>query len=114
MNNESLIQIIITNLNGSKYLKKTIESILRQSYTNFEVVLVDNNSNDDSVFIFNSYDDNRLSILKFEDRVSLAENLNRCLDAVNAPYFCIMHTDDVYAPDYLEILITSLKRTRFH
>ena len=107
---ECLIQVFIPNLNGKKYLNKTIESILSQSYTNFEVILVDNNSNDDSVFIFNSYNDNRFSVLKFETRVSLAENLNRCIDAVTAPFFCIMHTDDIYAPDYLKILITTLNQ----
>lgn len=105
---EVSIDIMIPNMNGARYLRSTLESIISQSYSNYNVYLIDNASTDESIEIFRSFEDNRFILVKYSERVSLAENLNRCLKNVKSDLFCIMHTDDIYFPDYLEILSKNL------
>jgi glycosyltransferase involved in cell wall biosynthesis len=105
---EVSIDIMIPNMNGARYLKSTLESIISQSYSNYKVYLIDNASTDESIEIFHSFEDNRFILVEYAERVSLAENLNRCLKNVKSELFCIMHTDDIYFPDYLEIMSKNL------
>lgn len=105
---EVSIDIMIPNMNGARYLRSTLESIIAQSYSNYNVYLIDNASTDESIEIFRSFEENRFIVVEYSERVSLAENLNRCLKNVKSEVFCIMHTDDIYFPDYLEILSKSL------
>lgn len=105
---EVSIDIMIPNMNGARYLKSTLESIISQSYSNYKVYLIDNASTDESIEIFQSFKDNRFVLVEYFERVSLAENLNRCLKNVKAELFCIMHTDDIYFPDYLKIMSKNL------
>lgn len=102
------IDIMIPNMNGGKYLKNTLDSILCQTYENFNVYLIDNASTDNSIEIFESYIEDRFFVVKYTDRVSLSENLNRCLENVKSPLFCIMHTDDIYSNKYLEVMSNNL------
>uniref|UniRef100_UPI004047280C glycosyltransferase n=1 Tax=Algoriphagus sp. TaxID=1872435 RepID=UPI004047280C len=102
------IDIMIPNMNGAQYLKTTLESIILQSYTNYKVYLIDNASTDESIEIFQSFEDNRFVLVEYSERVSLAENLNRCLKNVKSDLFCIMHTDDIYSPDYLNVMSKNL------
>ena len=60
MSNEPLVSIIINCFNGEKYLRKCIESVISQTYKNWEIIFWDNKSSDRSAQIFKSYKDTRL------------------------------------------------------
>ena len=60
--NNPLVSIVINCYNGEKYLRKSIESILDQSYKNLELIFWDNHSTDQSRNIIKSYDDSRIKI----------------------------------------------------
>ena len=102
------VQVFIPCFNSRVTLPKTIESILAQTMKNYEVILVDNASSDDSSSVFLAFDDDRFSVIRFEENVSLGANFNRCIELASAKYFCIMHADDEYEPNYLENMIYSL------
>lgn len=102
------VQIFIPCFNSRVTLPKTIESILAQTMKNYEVILVDNASSDDSSSVFLGIDDDRFSVVRFEENVSLGANFNRCIELASAEFFCIMHADDEYEPNYLENMIYSL------
>lgn len=105
------VQVFIPCFNSSATLPKTIESILTQTLNNYEVILVDNASSDDSSSVFLSFDDDRFSVVRFEENVSLGANFNRCIELASAKYFCIMHADDEYDPNYLKNMTNSLDLT---
>lgn len=105
------VQIFIPCFNSRVTLPKTIESILTQTMKNYEVILVDNASSDDSSAVFLAFDDDRFSVVRFEESVSLGANFNRCIELASAEYFCIMHADDEYEPNYLENMTNSLDHT---
>ena len=58
LNSEPLVSVIIVNYNGKTHLEKCLESLMKISYTNFEVILVDNSSNDDSITFVYYYPSN--------------------------------------------------------
>ena len=105
---DTVVQIFIPCFNSKATLPRTLKSIIGQTIKNFKVILVDNASSDESGAIFSSFDDDRFSVIRFEENVSLGANFNRCIKLASAKYFCIMHADDEYEPNYLENMIYSL------
>ena len=105
---DTVVQIFIPCFNSKATLPRTLKSIIGQTIKNFKVILVDNASSDESGSIFSSFDDDRFSVIRFEENVSLGANFNRCIKLASAKYFCIMHADDEYEPNYLENMIYSL------
>jgi glycosyltransferase involved in cell wall biosynthesis len=103
------IDIFLPCYNSSSTLPQTIKSIYSQTFKNFRVVLVDNNSTDNSVEIFRSLGDDRFKYKCHTETVSLGENFNRCLQYVASDYYCIMHTDDEYLPNYLEEMLSEME-----
>lgn len=104
------IDILLPCYNSSATIFRTIESIRAQTFKNFRVILVDNNSSDNSKKIFCSFGDQRFECRSHGETVSLGANFNRCLDYVEADYYCIMHADDEYLPGYLEAMVEALAR----
>ena len=103
------IDILIPCYNSAYTIKRTLESISSQSYSNYRVVLVDNNSVDKSVEIYLNFNDRRFECVRYKEMVSLGANLNRCLEHVKSKYFCIMHTDDEYKADYLAVMVSAME-----
>ena len=61
---KKLVSVLVNCHNGEKYLKDAINSILNQSYPNFEIIFFDNNSTDRSLEIIKSYNDQRINIYR--------------------------------------------------
>ena len=59
MSDQPLVSIIINCFNGEKYIRKALDSVLTQTYENWEIIFWDNQSKDKSAEIFKSYDDKR-------------------------------------------------------
>lgn len=101
----SLISIIIPVYNAEKYLPKCINSILEQSYDNFEIIIVNDGSTDRSGKISDSFreKDSRINVFyKDNGGVSSARNLG--LKKATGRYLCFVDADDYLLPDYLNKL----------
>ncbi len=104
-----MISVIVPVYNVAKYLPACIESILAQSYSNFELLLVDDGSTDGSLDICNSYasQDNRIKVLsKHNGGVSSARNLG--LTNCKGEWVAFVDGDDYVAPDYLSIMVAAM------
>jgi glycosyltransferase involved in cell wall biosynthesis len=101
----SKIDILIPCYNSAETIRRTLKSISFQSYSDYRVILVDNNSVDNSVEIFNNFNDERFECVCYDETTSLGGNFNRCLELVTSDYFCIMHCDDEYEIDYLSTMM---------
>lgn len=105
-----LISIIVPVYKVEKYLRECIDSILSQTYENFELILVDDGSPDNSGKICDEYaeKDKRIKVLHKENGgVSSARNLG--LDNANGEYVTFIDSDDFVDKRYLEVLCTNLK-----
>ena len=101
--NQPLVSIIINCYNGEKYLKDAIESVIAQTYKNWEIIFWDNQSKDNSAKIFNSYKDHRL---KYYCAPTHSEILykakNDALKKANGDYIAFLDTDDWWTPEKLQ------------
>lgn len=91
--------------NCEPYLKEAIDSILNQTYADFDFLIINDASTDKSEDIILSYSDSRIIYLKNEINLRLVGTLNRGLDCISTPYMVRMDGDDISTPDRLAKLL---------
>ena len=101
-----LISVIIPNHNYSKYLQESIESVLNQTYTNVELIIVDDGSTDDSINTIKRFGDRVKLIEQSQAGVSAARNTG--FRAAKGDLICFLDADDVWLPKKLEIQAKAL------
>ena len=88
--------------NGAKYLGEAIESILNQTFTDFEFIIIDDCSNDNSLEIIREYSDKRIRVIKNRDNIGLSKTLNLGLELAKGKYLARMDQDDISIKNRLE------------
>lgn len=97
----------------TEYLAETIHSALIQTYSEFEVLVVDDCSPRGVKEVVEKFDDARLRYFRNEKNVGKEDpsrNWMRCLDLARGEYICILCDDDIYGPEYLQTLVTLVKK----
>lgn len=97
------ISIIMNCYNGEKYLRQAIESVLSQTYQNWELIFWDNKSADDSADVFKSYNDPRLHYYYAEKHTVLYEARNYALSKTSGDLVAFLDVDDWWFPEKLQI-----------
>lgn len=90
------VSVIVNCYNGSEFLKECIGSVVSQDYENWELIFWDNNSDDDSVLIANSFRDKRIKIYKSENHTLLYEARNSALQYAKGDLVCFLDVDDFW------------------
>ena len=109
--NKELISIITPMYNGKQYVSQTIESVLSQTYHNWEMIVVDDGSKDDSPEIVKRYidRDNRIRLYTQPNKGSSAAR-NKGLDNAKGDYICFLDSDDLWDREFLQTQINYIKR----
>ncbi len=97
-----LVSIIMPNYNGEKYLKETIESVLLQTYANWELLFVDDCSTDNSLKIVKSYGDPRIKVFQNDTNSGAAVSRNLALRKAMGKWIAFLDSDDVWFSEKLE------------
>ncbi|TGA73366.1 glycosyltransferase family 2 protein [Aliivibrio fischeri] len=105
MSNKPLVSIIINCYNSDLYLKETIDSVISQTYENWEIIFWDNQSTDSSAEIVKSYSDNRIKYFYSSKHTTLGEGRNLALKMIKGEFFKFLDADDIIYPDHLSKLI---------
>ena len=95
------VSILMAVRNGMPYLPEAIESILQQTFTNYEFLIIDNGSSDSTPEVIQSFGDERVRYIRYEP-AGLAGALNYGLKEVTAPLVARMDSDDVALPERVE------------
>ena len=104
-----LVSIITPCYNSEKYLAQTIESVLAQTYTNWELIIIDDGSTDSSVKIAKAYQEKKQNIAVFQKENSgSSESRNYGLKILNGRYIALLDSDDVWHKDYLETMLENI------
>ena len=105
------ISIGIPVYNGANYLGEMIDSILAQTFSDFELIITDNASTDETAEVVNSYakDDPRIRYFLNEKNIGAAGNYNRCFEHGRGEYFKWCAHDDQLSPNYLEACLKLLE-----
>lgn len=104
------ISVIMSVYNGERYLREAIESILNQTFTDFEFIIVNDGSTDSSLEIIQSYDDERIKIINNEKNIGLTKSLNKALKVARGEYIARQDADDISLPNRFEEQIKYLER----
>ena len=103
--NEPLISVIMVCLNSQKYLAKSINSVLKQSYKNFELIIIDGGSTDDTLKILKK-NNNKIDFWISEKDKSHFDAMNKGIKLSRGSIISILNSDDVY---YINALKTAAK-----
>lgn len=96
------VTVLMPVYNGEKYLKDAIDSILAQTFKDFEFLIIDDGSTDTSAEIIKSYDDERIRFVQNESNLKLIKTLNNGLRLANGEYIARMDCDDISFPERIQ------------
>lgn len=91
---DPVVSVIMPVYNGGAYLKESIESILRQSFKNFELIIVNDGSTDNSEAVIGQFSDSRIHYIKQENQ-GLASSLNNAITIARGTYIARQDQDDI-------------------
>lgn len=97
-----LLSVIMPVFNGEKYLREAIESILEQTLTNFEFLIINDGSTDGSRAIVESYSDPRIKLIDNERNIGLIDSLNKSIELARGKFIARMDADDISHPHRFE------------
>lgn len=98
---QPLVSVVMPMRNAESFLPDSVGSILRQTYRNFEFVILDDDSSDGSADAVKSFNDKRIRLLRNERQMGVAESLNRGLEEARGKYIARMDADDISMPERL-------------
>ncbi len=96
------ITVLMSVYNGEKYLGEAIDSILNQTFKNFEFLIIDDGSTDSSAEIIRSYPDPRIRLIRNRENIGLTGSLNKGLKLAKGKYIARMDADDISLLERLE------------
>ncbi|WP_354637538.1 glycosyltransferase family 2 protein [Morganella morganii] len=103
-----LISVIMPAYNAEKYISDSIDSVLNQSIQNFELIIIDDNSQDNTTNIINKYNDPRIVLIINSNNLGVSETRNIGISAANGKYIAFLDSDDIWLPHKLSLQIMCL------
>lgn len=102
--------VIIPLYNKAPYVRKTVESVLGQTFVDYELLIIDNGSNDGSSEIVAGFTDSRIRIFRLEENVGVSNARNKGVSLSSSPYITFLDADDWWEPTFLEEMSGLIKR----
>lgn len=102
-----LISVVIPSYNHEKFIRECVDSVLEQTYENFELIIIDDGSKDGTADILKSYNDNRIQLV-FQENAGAHNAINRGLSLAKGEYLTILNSDDIYMKNRFELIMEYL------
>ena len=109
MMNTPLVSVLMPVYNGEPYLREAVESILNQSFTDFEFIIIDDGSTDKTPEILKSYADPRLVVVN-QANIGVTQSLNKAINMARGQYIARMDADDISLPKRLQMQVEFLEK----
>lgn len=110
---DGLVSIVTPTFNSAKYITETIKSVQSQTYQNWELLIVDDGSSDDTVQMVKeiSNSENRIKFFPLAKNVGPAKARNTGIANVSGDFMTFLDADDIWFPDFIENSIATIKKT---
>ncbi len=95
--------IITPSFNRARFLPGTIKSVLQQTFENFEYIIIDDASDDNTKEIVDSFNDNRLVYYRNEKNIERGASRNKGIEISKGKYICFLDSDDAFCPNHLQV-----------
>lgn len=115
LNKQPLVSIVTPSYNAEKYIEETIDSILNQTYQNWELLIVDDISNDNTLEIISKYveQDSRIHCYVLEEKGGASLARNRAIRESKGKYIAFLDSDDVWKEDKLEKQVEFMEKNDY-
>ena len=113
MENE-LVSIIMPTYNCAKFIGKTIESVLNQTYSNWELIIVDDCSKDNTEEVVKAFNDSRIKYNKLENNSGAAIARTEAMKIASGTYMAFLDSDDLWKKDKLEKQLKFMKENNYN
>ena len=110
-NRSNLISIIIPVYNREDKVGRAIDSVLNQTFTDWELILINDNSSDNSLGVISAYQDGRIVIIDLKENGGAAAARNMGIKRANGGFIAFLDSDDCYSPNFLEKSYSVLSST---
>lgn len=104
------VSVVINSYNGSDWIARAIESVLCQSMKDYELVIVDDCSTDDTAAIVQQFEDPRINFIKMPQRVPLVAARTTAIDQTNGEWIAFLDQDDVWLSNKLELQLAAASK----
>lgn len=111
---DKLVSIVTPSYNTAKFIGETIKCVLSQTYTNWEMLIVDDCSTDETESIVLSFNDERIKFIKNEKNSGAAESRNRALREAKGKWIAFLDSDDLWTSDKLAKQIAFMEDNDYH
>jgi len=109
MDMQPLVSVIMPAYNAEKYISEAIESIVSQSYGNWELIIVEDGSRDSTLEVIKSFKDERIILLENDFNRGIAYSTNRGIDRSQGKYIALLDDDDIALPKRLQLQVDYLE-----
>lgn len=107
-NSGPLVSVLISTYNRPRYVAEAVESILRQTYTNFEILLV-RDGGKEVADVISRFDDPRLTFIDRSENKGIPYSFNEALSMAKGKYICYLGDDDIFYPFHIETLVNAIE-----
>ncbi|TGD58660.1 glycosyltransferase family 2 protein [Flavobacterium humi] len=110
------VSIITPTFNSAKYIAETIQSVQKQTYSNWEMIIVDDGSKDTTVGIIQNFmeDDHRIHLIQLHKNSGPAKARNEGIEKAQGDYMTFLDADDIWFPDFIASSIQAIRQTGIH
>jgi glycosyltransferase involved in cell wall biosynthesis len=109
---DPLVSVIIPIFNGEKYIEQTIDSVLSQTYQNWELIIINDGSSDNTERLILKYPDKRIRYLRNDTNRGISPSLNRGIDEAKGEFIARLDADDIALPLRFEKQVEFLSKNR--
>ena len=109
MNNLSYVSVVIPTYNHGEYIKNCLQSVIEQTFSDWEAIVVNNFSEDNTIEIVNSFQDSRIRLINFKNNGIIAASRNHGIRHARGKYIAFIDSDDIWMPEKLEKQVNQME-----
>src|SRR5574344_1640995 len=108
----NLISIAMCSYNGERFIKEQIDSIIAQTYKNFELIIVDDGSKDNTIEIIKYYQskDSRIKLFQNEKNLGFVKNFEKAITLCSGDFIALADQDDVWKKNKIEVFLNNIDK----
>jgi glycosyltransferase involved in cell wall biosynthesis len=103
-----LVSIVMPTYNHAKYLPVSVQSVLDQTFTNWELIIVDNLSTDNTLEVLSELSDPRIKVLQINNEGCIGKSRNLAINSAKSEWLAFLDSDDYWEPNKLEVVVGHL------
>lgn len=103
------VSVVIPSYNHEKFIQECIQSVLNQTFQDFEIIITDDASSDDTIILIEGFDDSRIKLFKHPKNMGASIAANNCILNASGKYIAMLNSDDSWHPHKLEMQLKYLE-----